>query len=60
MKKKKKEKRGLWKRGPTAPAEEKGIQLRDLNAAEAEGSKIRTGNGNNNDDEKYKAVILAK
>ena len=51
---------GLWKRSPTAPAEEKGIQWRDLNAAEAERSKIRTENGNNNDDEKYTAVILAK
>ena len=51
---------GSWKRGPTAPTEEKGILLRDLNAAEAERSKIRTENGNNNDDEKYKAVILAK
>lgn len=50
---------GSWKRGPTAPTEEKGILLRDLNAAEA-GSKIRTENGNNNDDEKYTAVILAK
>ena len=45
---------------PHCPDRREVILLRDLNAAEAEGSKIRTENGNNNDDEKYRAVILAK